>query len=52
MLDVTGTPAEQGDTVLLFDDPRPVAAALGTIPYEVLTALSPRVARRKKGDSP
>ena len=52
MLDVTDTPAEPGDTVLLFDDPRPAAAALGTIPYEVLTAISPRVARRKKGDSP
>lgn len=52
MLDVTDTPAEPDDTVLLYDDPRPVAAALGTIPYEVLTALSPRVARRKKGDTP
>lgn len=52
MLDVTGTPAAPGDTVLLFEDPRPVAAALGTIPYEVLTALSERVTRHKKGGSP
>lgn len=50
MLDVTDTPAAPGDTVLLYDDPRPVAAALGTIPYEVLTALSPRVTRSEKGD--
>ena len=48
MLDVTDTPAAVGDTVLLYDDPRPVAAALGTIPYEVLTALSGRVKRSVK----
>lgn len=52
MLDVTGTPAEPGDTVLLYDDPRPAATALGTIPYEILTALSARVIRKKKGGGP
>ena len=52
MLDVTGTPAAPGDAVLFWSDPRPAAARLGTIPYEILTALSPRVTRKKKGDRP
>lgn len=46
MVDVTDTPAEVGDTVCLWQDASAPAAALDTIPYEVLTALSPRVERR------
>lgn len=45
MVDLTDTPAQIGDTLCLFDNAAPVAARLGTIPYEVLTALSPRVKR-------
>lgn len=47
MLDLTGTPAKVGDRVLLFDDPRPMANALHTIPYEILTSIGARVARRE-----
>ena len=45
MVDLTDTPAQLGDTVCLFDCADAVAARLGTIPYEVLTALSPRIKR-------
>ena len=45
MADLTDTPARVGDEVCLFDSAAPVAHRLGTIPYEVLTALSPRVKR-------
>lgn len=48
-LDLTDTPAAPGDRVLLWDDPRPLAAHVGTIPYEIFTAVSPRVERKKKG---
>ena len=48
MLDLTDTPAKIGDRVLLFDDPRPMANALHTIPYEVLTAIGTRVLRKEK----
>ena len=50
LLDLTGTPAAIGDTVIFFDDPRPLAAHVGTIPYEILTAISHRVERKKKGE--
>lgn len=48
MVDVTDTQAHEGDTVLLFGDDLPVsrlAEQLGTIPYEILTSVSPRVKR-------
>lgn len=48
MVDLTGTPAARYDRVELWRDPRPLAAHCGTIPYDILTALSPRVARREK----
>jgi alanine racemase len=49
-VDLTDTPAALGDTVIFWDDPRPLATHVGTIPYEILTAISPRVERKKKGD--
>jgi Alr-MurF fusion protein len=49
MVDVTEIPqAAEGDTALVFGPGLPVeelALALGTIPYEVLTSVSPRVRR-------
>jgi alanine racemase len=48
MIDVTGLNAQEGDEVVLFDDNHSVsdiAAQLGTISYEVLTSISPRVRR-------
>ncbi|MCB9274459.1 MAG: bifunctional UDP-N-acetylmuramoyl-tripeptide:D-alanyl-D-alanine ligase/alanine racemase [Lewinellaceae bacterium] len=49
MADVTDIPqAEEGDEVLIFGAGLPVAElaeALGTIPYEVFTSVSPRVRR-------
>mgnify|MGYP001029427452 CR=1 FL=1 len=48
MLDLTGIEAEEGDEVILFGKEWPVtqmADALQTIPYEVLTGISPRVKR-------
>ncbi len=47
-VDVTGIPCAEGDAVTLFADARQLqemAAAAGTIPYELLTAISPRVKR-------
>lgn len=44
-VDLTDTPARVGDTVTLWRDARAPAAHLDTIPYEILTALSPRVTR-------
>ena len=51
MIDVTEVPeVAEGDEVLIFgEEPRPLqalSAALDTIPYEVLTTLSPRIQRR------
>ena len=46
VLDLTDTPAAIGDTVCLWQDARVPAAQAGTIPYEILTAISPRVERR------
>ncbi|MBO5327387.1 MAG: alanine racemase [Clostridia bacterium] len=48
MLDLTDTPATVGDTVCLWRDATEIAARLSTIPYEVLTALSPRLAKIEK----
>lgn len=48
MLDLTDVDAAEGDDVILFGKDWPVtrmADALGTIPYEVLTGISPRVKR-------
>lgn len=45
MVDLTDTPAAVGDTVCLWRDAAKVAERLETIPYEVLSALSPRVTR-------
>jgi alanine racemase len=48
MVDVTDIPAHEGDPVILFGEALPVeemAGKLGTIPYEILTSVSPRVKR-------
>lgn len=44
-LDLTDTPAALGDTVCLWQSAAQPASHAGTVPYEVLTALSPRVER-------
>lgn len=46
VVDLTDTPAAIGDVVCLWQDARAPAALAGTIPYEILTALSPRIERR------
>lgn len=45
MVDLTGTPAKEGDTVSVFGDVTEAARAAGTIPYEILTALEARLPR-------
>ena len=48
MLDVTGTDAEEGDTVIVFGEELSVTDLAGwadTIPYEILTNISQRVKR-------
>ena len=48
MIDVTGMPVEEGDPVVVFGEELPieeVARKMNTIPYEVLTGISPRVRR-------
>ncbi|MDR2533795.1 MAG: bifunctional UDP-N-acetylmuramoyl-tripeptide:D-alanyl-D-alanine ligase/alanine racemase [Tannerellaceae bacterium] len=48
LIDVTGVDASEGDPVIIFGNELPaahMAAKLGTIPYEVLTSISPRVKR-------
>ncbi|MBR7053657.1 MAG: bifunctional UDP-N-acetylmuramoyl-tripeptide:D-alanyl-D-alanine ligase/alanine racemase [Prevotella sp.] len=48
MIDVTGINCQEGDTVEIFGDHLPVTLlsnTLGTIPYEILTAVSNRVKR-------
>lgn len=48
MIDVTDIPCKVGDTVEIFGPDTPIerlSAALGTIPYEILTSVSPRVKR-------
>jgi alanine racemase len=48
MLDITDLEAKEGDKVVIFNAERPfseIAAQLNTIPYEILTSISPRVRR-------
>ena len=48
MLDVTDTVADEGDPVYIFNNELTVseiADKIGTIPYEILTSISPRVKR-------
>lgn len=48
MIDVTDANAQEGDTVIIFGDGLPVneiAEKSDTIPYEILTSISPRVKR-------
>ena len=48
MVDVTDIDAKEGDTVILFGEDLSVielAESIGTIPYEILTSISPRVKR-------
>ncbi len=48
MIDVTGMNAKVGDEVVIFNDKQglsDIAKLLKTIPYEVLTSISPRVRR-------
>jgi alanine racemase len=48
IIDVTDANAAEGDPVIIFGEGLPVdtiAASLGTIPYEILTSVSPRVKR-------
>lgn len=48
MIDVTGIPCKEGDSVEIFGDDLPVTIlsdVLDTIPYEVLTGISNRVKR-------
>ena len=48
MVDVTDTDAQEGDTAIIFGSQLPVteiADKLDTIPYEILTSISPRVKR-------
>ena len=53
MIDVTGIPARRGDEVVLFGeqpDIRELATCADTIPYEILTSISPRVRREYSWD--
>ncbi|MGI6572208.1 MAG: bifunctional UDP-N-acetylmuramoyl-tripeptide:D-alanyl-D-alanine ligase/alanine racemase [Fermentimonas sp.] len=48
MIDVTDIEAKEGDAVVIFGEGLPVteqAERIGTIPYEILTSVSPRVKR-------
>jgi len=48
MVDVTDTEAKEGDIAVIFGKELPVielAQKTGTIPYEILTSISPRVKR-------
>jgi alanine racemase len=48
MIDVTDVEAVEGDTVIIFNDRLTVdeiARRIGSIPYEILTSISPRVKR-------
>lgn len=47
-LDVTDVDCEEGDEVVIFGDAallQQISSAAGTIPYEILTSVSPRVKR-------
>ena len=50
MVDLTDTPARVGDRICLWSDASRPAAHVGTIPYEILTAVSPRVERLVIGE--
>ncbi len=45
MLDVTDVEVAEGDEVIVFGDVAAMAAAIGTIPYEILAGISQRVKR-------
>lgn len=48
MVDVTDIDCEEGDEAIIFGDDLPVSQlsdVVGTIPYEILTGISPRVKR-------
>lgn len=48
MIDVTDIPCNEGDFVTIFGDelsPSELASRCGTIPYEILTGIAPRVKR-------
>jgi alanine racemase len=48
LIDVTDADAREGDTVIVFGEPYPItrlSEKLNTIPYEILTSISPRVKR-------
>ena len=48
MVDVTDIDCQEGDEVVIFGDELPVSVlsdVVGTIPYEILTGISPRVKR-------
>ncbi|WP_428329630.1 bifunctional UDP-N-acetylmuramoyl-tripeptide:D-alanyl-D-alanine ligase/alanine racemase [Mucilaginibacter sp.] len=48
MIDVSGTDAQEGDEVIIFNDQHRIeelAIQIGTIPYEILTNVSQRVKR-------
>jgi alanine racemase len=48
MIDITDADANEGDPVIIFNDELTVdelAGKIGTIPYEILTSISPRVKR-------
>ena len=48
MIDVTDIECNEGDTAIIFGNELPVTLlsnAAGTIPYEILTGISPRVKR-------
>jgi alanine racemase len=48
MVDVTDADVKEGDRVIIFNDELTVnelAGKIGTIPYEILTSISPRVKR-------
>ncbi len=50
MLDLTDLPVKEGETVCVLGDFAAAAGHAGTIPYELLTAISARVERRGKGE--
>lgn len=50
MLDLTDLPVKEGETVCVFGDLAAMARHAGTIPYELLTAISARVPRCEKGE--
>ena len=48
MIDVTDIPCREGDQVIIFGPELPptvLADIIDTIPYEILTGVSPRVKR-------